>query len=118
MDTFEQSVRAILGQRFTLPGVLPGKLAQVFGEPLVNFPDWRLFPTPERLASLSPGQLKPLGMPLKRGAAIIHLAQQMVKGEFPLHTPVDVEQGVKMLISYPGWSLDGKLHCFAWLAGK
>lgn len=104
MDTFEQSVRAILGQLVSvaMAAKLASKLAQVFGEPLVDFPDWRLFPSPERLASLSPEQLKPLGMPLKRGAAIIHLAQQMVKGEFPLHTPVDVEQGVKMLISYPG----------------
>lgn len=104
MDTFEQSVRAILGQLVSvaMAAKLTSKLAQTFGEPLVDFPEWRVFPTPERLASLSPEQLKPLGMPLKRGAAIIHLAQLMVKGEFPLHTPADIEQGVKTLITYPG----------------
>lgn len=104
MDTFEQSVRAILGQLVSvaMAAKLTSKLARAFGEPLVDFPDWRVFPTPERLASLSPEQLKPLGMPLKRGAAIIYLAQQVVKGGFPLQSPMDIEQGVKTLITFPG----------------
>ncbi|MEW7314336.1 DNA-3-methyladenine glycosylase 2 [Buttiauxella gaviniae] len=104
MDTFEQSVRAILGQLVSvaMAAKLTGKLVQNFGEPLAENPGWRVFPTPERLASLVPDQLKQLGMPLKRGAAIIHLAQLRVKGELPLHCPADVEQGVKELITYPG----------------
>ncbi|RJT27323.1 DNA-3-methyladenine glycosylase 2 [Buttiauxella izardii] len=104
MDTFEQSIRAILGQLVSvaMAAKLTSKLAQAFGERLAENPEWLVFPMPERLASLTPEQLKPLGMPLKRGASIIHLAQLMVKGEFPLQCPADVELGVKALTTYPG----------------
>lgn len=104
MDTFEQSIRAILGQLVSvaMAAKLTSKLAQAFGEPLVENPEWFVFPTPQKLAALQPEQLKQLGMPLKRGEAIIHLAQLMVNGEFPLHSPVDVERGVKVLTTYPG----------------
>jgi len=104
MDTFEQSIRAILGQLVSvaMAAKLASKLAQAFGEPMAEDPNWRIFPTPERLASLSPEQLKALGMPLKRGEAIIHLARLMVAGVFPQQCPADVEQGVKALTTYPG----------------
>ncbi|RPH25574.1 DNA-3-methyladenine glycosylase 2 [Buttiauxella warmboldiae] len=104
MDTFEQAIRAILGQLVSvaMAAKLAGKLAQAFGEPLLDFPQWRLFPTPERLAALNAEQLKQLGMPLKRGEAIIHLAQLMVNGAFPLAAPREIEQGVKALTTYPG----------------
>jgi DNA-3-methyladenine glycosylase II len=104
MDTFEQSIRAILGQLVSvaMAAKLASKLAQAFGEPMAEDPNWRIFPTSERLASLSPEQLKALGMPLKRGEAIIHLARLMVAGVFPQQCPADVEQGVKALTTYPG----------------
>ncbi|HEY3589781.1 MAG TPA: DNA-3-methyladenine glycosylase 2, partial [Buttiauxella sp.] len=104
MDTFEQSIRAILGQLVSvaMAAKLTSKLAQTFGERLEENPQWFVFPTPERLALLSPEELKLLGMPLKRGEAIIYLARLMVKGEFPLDSPADVEQGVKILTTYPG----------------
>ncbi|MGB7802489.1 DNA-3-methyladenine glycosylase 2 [Buttiauxella sp.] len=104
MDTFEQSIRAILGQLVSvaMAAKLTSKLAQAFGETLAEDPEWKIFPTPERLASLNPEQLKALGMPLKRGEAIIHLARLRVAGEFPLTPPADVEQGVKALTTYPG----------------
>lgn len=104
MDTFEQAIRAILGQLVSvaMAAKLASKLALAFGERLVEHPEWVIFPRPEKLASLVPEQLKALGMPLKRGEAIIHLARLMVEGEFPLHSPADVEQGVKMLTTYPG----------------
>lgn len=104
MDIFEQSIRAILGQLVSvaMAAKLTSKLAQAFGEPLVENPEWFVFPTPQKLAALQPEQLKQLGMPLKRGEAIIHLAQLMVNGEFPLHRPADVERGVKALTTYPG----------------
>lgn len=104
MDTFEQSVRAILGQLVSvaMAAKLTSKLAQSFGERLAENPQWFVFPTPERLASLSPEELKSLGMPLKRGEAIIHLARLVEQGEFPLSCPADVEQGVKALTTYPG----------------
>ncbi|WMY75855.1 DNA-3-methyladenine glycosylase 2 [Buttiauxella selenatireducens] len=104
MDTFEQSIRAILGQLVSvaMAAKLTSKLAQTFGEPLAQDPDWRLFPTPERLALLRPEQLKALGMPLKRGEAIIHMARLMVEGKFAHNRPADVEHGVKVLTTYPG----------------
>ncbi|HEY1845540.1 MAG TPA: DNA-3-methyladenine glycosylase 2 [Buttiauxella sp.] len=104
MDAFEQAIRAILGQlvSVTMAAKLAGKVAEKFGETVEGFPEWRLFPGANVLAELPPEQLKVLGMPLKRGEAIIHLAKQVVAGEFPLVMPDDVEQGVKQLITLPG----------------
>lgn len=104
MDAFEQAIRAILGQlvSVSMAAKLTGKVAQRFGEPVKGFPDWQLFPTPARLAGLKPEELKPLGMPLKRAESIIHLAQRVYEGRFPLHQPEDVEMGVKQLMTYPG----------------
>ncbi|MCT4716405.1 DNA-3-methyladenine glycosylase 2 [Enterobacteriaceae bacterium H18W14] len=104
VDAFEQAIRAILGQLVSvaMAAKLAGKVAQNFGEPLAGSPEWRLFPEARRLAALTPEQLKPLGMPLKRGEAIIHLARLVEAGEFPLTIPANVELGVKQLITLPG----------------
>lgn len=104
MDAFEQAIRAILGQLVSvaMAAKLAGKVAQNFGEPLERFPEWRLFPEARRLAALTPEQLKPLGMPLKRGEAIINLARLVEAGEFPLTIPANVELGVKQLMALPG----------------
>lgn len=104
MDAFEQAIRAILGQLVSvaMAAKLTGKVAQNFGEPLDGFAEWRLFPTASRLAALTPEQLKPLGMPLKRAASIINLARLVEAGEFPLTAPADIELGVKQLMILPG----------------
>ncbi|RKQ40766.1 DNA-3-methyladenine glycosylase 2 [Enterobacter sp. R1(2018)] len=104
MDAFEQAVRAILGQLVSvaMAAKLAGKVVQNFGEPLADFPEWRLFPEAGRIAALKPEELKALGMPLKRGEAIINLARLVEAKAFPLTMPEDVELGVKQLITLPG----------------
>ena len=60
VDGFEMAVRAILGQRISVPGAttLAGRLAAAFGEPIETpFPMLnRLSPRPERLAMAEPGE--------------------------------------------------------------
>lgn len=104
MDAFEQAIRAILGQLVSvaMAAKLTGKVAQTFGEPLAGFAHWHLFPKASRLAALTPEQLKPLGMSLKRAASIINLARLVEAGEFPLTAPADIELGVKQLMILPG----------------
>lgn len=104
MDPFEQAIRAILGQLVSvaMAAKLAGKLTQHFGQAVEGFPDWQLFPRAGVLASIAPEQLKALGMPLKRGEAIVHLAQQVEAGTFPLLMPEEGELGVKRLIAFPG----------------
>ena len=104
MDAFEQAIRAILGQLVSvaMAAKLAGKLAERYGEPLAGYPCWQLFPQASRLAALTPEELKTLGMPLRRGEAIINVARLVDAGEFPLTLPEDVGQGVKQLITLPG----------------
>ncbi len=104
MDPFEQVIRAVLGQLVSvaMAAKLAGYVTREFGEALVDKPGWKLFPTAERLAQLQPGQLKALGMPLKRGEAIIHIAREHLAGRFPAAAPENVEQGIKALMTWPG----------------
>lgn len=51
---------------------------------------------------MDPLALKALGMPLKRAESLIHLAQSVVDGEFPLFPPANVEDGMKALQQRPG----------------
>jgi DNA-3-methyladenine glycosylase II len=104
IDPFEQAVRAVLGQLVSvaMAAKLTARVAQTFGEPLPEHPGWHLFPEPRRLASLTAEQLRPLGMPLQRARAIIHIATLCVAGEFPLERPASVEQGIRELIQLPG----------------
>ncbi len=70
VDGFEMAVRAILGQRISVPGAttLAGRLATAFGEPIetpfrmLN----RLSPSPERLARAEPAELVALGIAAPR----------------------------------------------------
>lgn len=104
VDVFEQGVRAILGQLVSvaMAAKLTGKVVAACGEPLAQAPGYYTFPTPHALAAADPLALKALGMPLKRAQALIHLAQATLDGRFPLQAPADVEQGVKMLQTFPG----------------
>lgn len=104
VDTFEQGVRAILGQLVSvaMAAKLTAKVAQRYGEPLVDHPQYVCFPTPQILAAADPVDLKALGMPLKRAEALIHLAKAALDGTLPLAVPDDVEYAVKMLQTFPG----------------
>lgn len=104
MDAFEQGVRAILGQLVSvaMAAKLTGKVVAAFGEPLEEHPDFYLFPQPERLARADPLALKALGMPLKRAQSLIYLANAALSGALPASAPADVEQGMKVLQTFPG----------------
>ncbi|MTD42673.1 DNA-3-methyladenine glycosylase 2 [Erwinia sp. CPCC 100877] len=104
IDPFEQAVRAVLGQLVSvaMAAKLTARVVQTFGKPLVGHPGWRLFPEARRLASLTPEQLRPLGMPLQRARAIIHIATLCAAGDFPLTRPASVEQGIRQLMALPG----------------
>ena len=104
MDTFEQGVRAILGQLVSvaMAAKLTGKVVASLGEPLADAPGFICFPTAETLVQADPAALKALGMPLKRAEALINLARATLEGEFPLQPPKDIEQGVKLLQRFPG----------------
>ncbi|HGT5712913.1 TPA: DNA-3-methyladenine glycosylase 2 [Escherichia coli] len=104
VDAFEQGVRAILGQLVSvaMAAKLTAKVAQRYGEPLEDHPQYVCFPTPQILAAADPVDLKALGMPLKRAEALIHLAKATLDGTLPLAVPDDVEHAVKMLQTFPG----------------
>ncbi|ELC9982250.1 DNA-3-methyladenine glycosylase 2 [Salmonella enterica] len=80
VDTFEQGVRAILGQLVSvaMAARLTAKVARRYGEALPDAPDYVCFPGPETLALADPLALKALGM------------------------PPDIEQSVKNLQTFPG----------------
>ncbi|MDF3008058.1 MAG: hypothetical protein K0R86_1925 [Enterobacter kobei] len=91
MDAFEQGIRAILGQLVSvaMAAKFTGYVANRYGEPLDGEPGFVCFP-------------RPLGMPVKRGEAIVHFARATLDGRFPLTAPAEVEQGVKALQTFPG----------------
>ena len=104
VDTWEQGVRAILGQLVSvaMAAKLTAKLVALCGEPLAEAPGYRCFPTPAAVAGADPLALKALGMPLKRAEALIHLAQSVVAGDFPQETPEDIDSAIKALQTRPG----------------
>jgi len=104
MDAYEQGVRAILGQLVSvaMAAKLASRVVALCGEPVKDAPDYICFPTPQALAAADPLALKALGMPVKRAESLIHLAQSVVEGEFPLFPPEDIEAGMKALQQRPG----------------
>ena len=104
MDTWEQGVRAILGQLVSvaMAAKLTAKLVALTGDPLPEAPGYRCFPEPAAVAGADPLALKALGMPLKRAEALIHLAQSVVAGDFPAEAPEDIASAIKALQTRPG----------------
>ncbi|WP_333848932.1 DNA-3-methyladenine glycosylase 2 [Leclercia sp.] len=104
VDTWEQGVRAILGQLVSvaMAAKLTAKLVALCGEPLPEAPGYRCFPEPAAVAGADPLALKALGMPLKRAESLIHLAQSVVAGDFPSEAPEDIESAIKALQTRPG----------------
>jgi len=103
VDPFEQGVRAILGQLVSvaMAAKLTAKVAQRYGD-VLDERGFICFPTPQQLSAAQVGDLQTLGMPRKRAESLIYLAQVACDGLLPLTAPVDVEQGVKALQTFPG----------------
>jgi AraC family transcriptional regulator, regulatory protein of adaptative response / DNA-3-methyladenine glycosylase II len=106
VDGFEMAVRAILGQRISVPGAttLAGRLAAVFGEPIETpFPMLnRLSPRPERLAMAEPSELVSLGIAAPRARAIAALARAVVDRRIELVPGADPELTIARLLELPG----------------
>ena len=106
VDGFEMAVRAILGQRISVPGAttLAGRLAAVFGEPIETpFPMLnRLSPRPERLAMAEPSELVSLGIAAPRARAIAALARVVVDRRIELVPGADPELTIARLLELPG----------------
>ncbi|HDR2875054.1 DNA-3-methyladenine glycosylase 2 [Enterobacter roggenkampii] len=104
MDAYEQGVRAILGQLVSvaMAAKLASRVVALCGEPVADCPGYLCFPTPQALAAADPLALKALGMPLKRAESLIHLAQSVIDGTFPLSPPANTEEGMKALQQRPG----------------
>ena len=104
MDAWEQGVRAILGQLVSvaMAAKLAARVVALCGAPVKDFPGYLCFPTPDALAAADPLALKALGMPVKRAESLIHLAQSVVNGTFPLTPPEDIDAGMKALQQRPG----------------
>lgn len=73
VDGFEVAVRTILGQQITVSGATKraGRFVEVFGDQV----DGELyFPTPDRIASATQGEVQAVGMPARRAQTLIDLA--------------------------------------------
>lgn len=106
VDSFEQAVRAILGQLVSvkMAATFASRIAANWGTPLTQPYQGisQLFPRAEQLAVLTPQDLRPLGIQLKRAATVITLAQAVVEGKISLDNVLDISQGMKDLCALPG----------------
>lgn len=106
VDGFEVAVRAVLGQQITVAAArtLVARVAAAFGEPLATpIPALqRLFPSPSRVAMLSPDALGRLGILSKRAQTIIALARMIDTGRLELTPNADPHETIARLIELPG----------------
>jgi AraC family transcriptional regulator of adaptative response / DNA-3-methyladenine glycosylase II len=102
-DPFEMAIRAILGQQVSVRGActLAGRLVQSFGEPAhVNLPGvTHRFPPPARLASVD---LRGIGLPSARAAAIRQFALAIAEGRLVLDATRELEATIAALVELPG----------------
>jgi AraC family transcriptional regulator of adaptative response / DNA-3-methyladenine glycosylase II len=101
-DTFELTVRAILGQHVAVRGAtaLAGRLVREYGAPIAT--EGRLthlFPPPETLAQVD---LTHVGLPAARASCISELARRVARGELVLSGATDVHSFVGKLSTIPG----------------
>ena len=104
-DGFELAVRAVLGQQVTVKGAttLAGRLVDALGERL---PDHlcgsglvRTFPSPDAVAGYD---LRTLGVPARRAAALRTLAEAVWAGSLDLTATADPDMTRARLLAIPG----------------
>jgi AraC family transcriptional regulator of adaptative response / DNA-3-methyladenine glycosylase II len=105
-DGFEVAVRAIVGQQVSVAAArtVAGRLAAAFGDPVETpFESVsRTFPTAEKVARLSYGQIARLGMPGARAKTIIGIARAIAAGKLELMPNADIEATLEKLRALPG----------------
>jgi len=114
LDGFEVAVRAIVGQQISVAGArtIVGRIVDAYGEDLPcciggddTAPD-RLFPRPEVLADVDPGEFP---MPRARGRALVAVAEAVASGAVVLERGVDRAVTRRELLALPGigpWTAD------------
>jgi AraC family transcriptional regulator of adaptative response / DNA-3-methyladenine glycosylase II len=105
-DSFEMSVRAILGQQISVAGArtLAGRIATRFGTPIdlpVPFLS-RLFPSAQRMAQATSDEIDRLGITGRRAETILALARAISRGELILEPGNRVEGTLRQLRKIPG----------------
>lgn len=105
-DSFEMSVRAILGQQISVIGArtLAGRIVTRFGTPLqVPVPSLGyLFPSASRMARTTVDEIGQLGIIGRRAETIIALAKAISRGELLLEPGNRVEGTLRQLRKIPG----------------
>lgn len=105
-DSFELSMRAILGQQVSVRGAstLAGRLAQQFGEvietPLACLN--RFAPTAEALSATRSTALASIGLPIARAECLRNLASVVAHNEIDLEPGVDANAIITRLVKLPG----------------
>lgn len=105
-DSFEMSVRAILGQQVSVAAArtLAGRLVTRFGTPLdVGVaPLGYLFPRPARIARATVKEIGQLGITGRRAETIIALARAIDSGDLRLEPGSRLEGTLRQLRKMPG----------------
>ncbi|MBK8067179.1 MAG: DNA-3-methyladenine glycosylase 2 [Rhodanobacteraceae bacterium] len=122
IDSFEQAVRAILGQQVSVAAAttLAGRMAQSLGTPVqtVHAGLTHAFPDAARVAAAGESELSALGILATRARSIQALARALVAGELRLDPDAPVEPTLERLRALPGigeWTAQYiALRCLSW----
>jgi len=108
VDGFEMAARALVGQQISVTGArtILTRLTIDHGTIAFDDGDWRLFPSADAIAGLSPHDLP---MPRTRGRTLIAVAAAMAEGTLSLDSGSDREATRAALLAVPGigeWTAD------------
>jgi len=105
-DPFEAAVRAVLGQQVSVAAAttLATRLVDRLGEPVKTPFEGlnRIWPTPDRIASASEGDLASLGLTGARARTLRGIAAAVADGKISLEAATDPEATLRALTELPG----------------
>jgi AraC family transcriptional regulator of adaptative response / DNA-3-methyladenine glycosylase II len=103
-DPFETAVRAIIGQQISVAGAttIIGRLVQRHGEPVAGLDALGLTHTFPPADVLATADLRSLGLPDARAAAIGEFAQAVERGDVPLDRSAPLDQLVDAITAIRG----------------
>lgn len=122
IDSFEQAVRAILGQQVSVAAAttLAGRMAQSLGTPVHSGHAGltHAFPDAARVAAATESDFTALGILATRARSIQALARALVAGDLRLDPEAPVEPTLQQLRALPGigeWTAQYiALRCLSW----
>lgn len=108
-DTFEMSVRAVLGQQITVraASTLAARLVKTYGIPIQTGIEGltHAFPSPEDIIALDEpieNRLGPLGIISAKARKILALARAHINGEINFNFCIEPQAEIKKLMDLPG----------------